>query len=124
MKRTDYRDVAKDLAQALGMNYVFGVEFFEVDRLGDLGLQQIQLEDPDLTQQLREELRPDPARYLGLHGSAILSRYAGFIDTEMAAARSGPNLPPAQVAARALEESSRGSITYWPMNAPGRFMMP
>src|SRR5580700_3664507 len=24
---------------------------------------------------MRKELRPDPARYLGLHGSAILSRY-------------------------------------------------
>ena len=34
MKRTDYRDVAKELAHTLGMNYVFGVEFIEVDRLG------------------------------------------------------------------------------------------
>jgi endonuclease/exonuclease/phosphatase family metal-dependent hydrolase len=75
MKRTDYRDVAKDLAQALDMNYVFAVEFVEVDRLDDLGLDQIQLEDPALTQQMREDLKPDPARYRGLHGSAILSRY-------------------------------------------------
>ena len=73
MKRTDYRDVAKDLAQALGMNYVFGVEFVEVDRLDDLGIQKVQLEDPALTQQMHEELTPDPARYLGLHGSAILT---------------------------------------------------
>ncbi|MGD0298719.1 MAG: endonuclease/exonuclease/phosphatase family protein [Bryobacteraceae bacterium] len=75
MKRTDYRDVARDLAQALGMNYVFGVEFVEVDRLEDLGLENYQLEDRALTQQIREDLAPDPARYLGLHGSAILSRY-------------------------------------------------
>ena len=75
MKRTDYRDVAKDLARALGMNYVFGVEFVEVDRLDDLGMEKIQLEDPSLAQQMREDLTPDPARYLGLHGSAILSRY-------------------------------------------------
>ncbi len=75
MKRTDYRDVARDLAQALGMNYVFGVEFVEVDRLDDLGLERIELEDPALTRQIREDLRPDPAKYLGLHGSAILSRY-------------------------------------------------
>jgi endonuclease/exonuclease/phosphatase family metal-dependent hydrolase len=75
MKRTEYRDVARDLAHALGMNYVFGVEFVEVDRLDDLGLEKVQLEDPALTQQLREELKPDPARYLGLHGNAILSRY-------------------------------------------------
>jgi endonuclease/exonuclease/phosphatase family metal-dependent hydrolase len=75
MKRTDYRDVTRDLAHALGMNYVFGVEFVEVDRLDDLGLEKIQLEDPALTQQIREELKPDPTRYLGLHGNAILSRY-------------------------------------------------
>ncbi|MGP0076301.1 MAG: endonuclease/exonuclease/phosphatase family protein [Bryobacteraceae bacterium] len=75
MKRTEYRDVTRDLAHALEMNYVFGVEFVEVDRLDDLGLEKIQLEDPALTQQMREELKPDPARYLGLHGNAILSRY-------------------------------------------------
>ena len=38
MKRTDYRDVAKELAHVLNMNYVFGVEFVEVDRLDDLGI--------------------------------------------------------------------------------------
>jgi endonuclease/exonuclease/phosphatase family metal-dependent hydrolase len=75
MKRTDYRDIARDLAHALGMNYAFGVEFVEVDRLDDLGLDDFQMEDPALTEQMREELKPDPARYLGLHGSAILSRY-------------------------------------------------
>jgi hypothetical protein len=30
---------------------------------------------PALTQEIREDLSPDPARYRGLHGSAILSRY-------------------------------------------------
>jgi endonuclease/exonuclease/phosphatase family metal-dependent hydrolase len=75
MKRTDYRDVAGELARDLGMNYVFGVEFVEVDRLVDLGLDPVQLEDPIQAQQMQEELRADPARYLGLHGSAILSRY-------------------------------------------------
>lgn len=75
MKRTDYRDVAKDLAHALGMNYAFGVEFIEVDRLENLGLDNAQLEDPVLNEQLREDLMPDRQRYLGLHGSAILSRY-------------------------------------------------
>ena len=75
MKRTDYRDVARDLAQALGMNYAFGVEFVEVDRLDNLGIEEVELDDPALTRQMRDELRPDPARYLGLHGNAILSRY-------------------------------------------------
>jgi endonuclease/exonuclease/phosphatase family metal-dependent hydrolase len=74
-KRTDYRDNARDLARALGMNYAFGVEFIEVDRLEDLGLEEVQLEDADLARKMREELKPDPSRYLGLHGNAILSRY-------------------------------------------------
>jgi endonuclease/exonuclease/phosphatase family metal-dependent hydrolase len=75
MKRTDYRDVAGDLAHALGMNYAYGVEFVEVDRLDDLGLERVQLEDPALAQKMGDELKPDPARYRGLHGNAILSRY-------------------------------------------------
>jgi endonuclease/exonuclease/phosphatase family metal-dependent hydrolase len=74
-KRTDYRDVTRDLAHALGMNYAFGVEFVEVDRLDDLGLESAQLEDSALARRMREELKPDPARYRGLHGNAILSRY-------------------------------------------------
>lgn len=75
MKRTDYRDVARDLAHALGMNYVFGVEFVEVDRLEDLGFDKVQLDDPELADKLQTELQPDPTRYKGLHGNAILSRY-------------------------------------------------
>ena len=52
MKRTDYRDVARDLAHALGMNYAFGVEFVEVDRLDDLGLERVTLEDSHLAQKM------------------------------------------------------------------------
>jgi endonuclease/exonuclease/phosphatase family metal-dependent hydrolase len=75
MKRTDYLDVTRELARVLGMNYVFGVEFVEVDRLDDLGVEKVQLDDPALAKQMQEELKPDPARYLGLHGNTILSRY-------------------------------------------------
>lgn len=75
MKRTEYRDVARELAHALGMNYAYGVEFVEVDRLDDLGLDKVELDDPELAQRMQAELKPDPARYQGLHGNAILSRY-------------------------------------------------
>lgn len=75
MKRTDYRDIARELAHDLGMNYVFGVEFVEVDRLEDLGIDKVQMEDPVLAQELKQDLEPDSSRYLGLHGNAILSRY-------------------------------------------------
>ena len=33
VKRTDYRNVTRELAAALQMNYAFGVEFVEVDPL-------------------------------------------------------------------------------------------
>jgi endonuclease/exonuclease/phosphatase family metal-dependent hydrolase len=52
MKRTGYRDVTRELAAALRMNYAFGVEFVEVDGLDG-----------------------DPERYRGVQGTAILSRY-------------------------------------------------
>lgn len=49
MKRTDYRDVAREMAETLGMNYVYGVEFVEVDGLEDLGTESSHLENPELT---------------------------------------------------------------------------
>jgi endonuclease/exonuclease/phosphatase family metal-dependent hydrolase len=78
MKRSDYHDVARDLASALKMNYVYGVEFAEIDPL-KLGTEQLTTDDvgsdKDLQQTLNGELKADPSRYKGLHGSAILSRY-------------------------------------------------
>ena len=51
----------------------------------------------------------DAARIeLRKQGTQVIGVYAGFIDTEMAAARSGPKMPPAQVAARALEGVESG----------------
>ena len=78
MGRSGYRDVARALASALRMNYVYGVEFAEVDPL-KLGTDQLTADDvgndKELQQTLNAELKADPARYKGLHGSAILSRY-------------------------------------------------
>jgi hypothetical protein len=75
MKRTDYRDVARDLAESLHMNYVYGVEFVEVDSLEDLGTEGSHLENAELASKMDDDLKPDPARYRGLHGNAILRRY-------------------------------------------------
>lgn len=74
MKRTRYADVAQELAKATGMNYAFGVEFVEVDRLYT-GDEQIEMETPERTKALSEDLRADSERYLGLHGNAVLSRF-------------------------------------------------
>jgi endonuclease/exonuclease/phosphatase family metal-dependent hydrolase len=75
MKRTDYRNVAADLASALGMNYAYGVEFVEVDPIA-LGIEQFEELTPEQRAQLHGEIKVDQARYRGLHGNAILSRFS------------------------------------------------
>jgi endonuclease/exonuclease/phosphatase family metal-dependent hydrolase len=74
MSRTEYRDVARELAQALRMNYAFGVEFVEVDRL-ELGLERLTAPEDAQRQELERAFEVDPFRYRGLHGTAVLSRY-------------------------------------------------
>jgi hypothetical protein len=75
MKRTDYRDVAHELARALHMNYAYGVEFVEADPVFDLVTEKVHLPDAQADQHLQEDLSVDRDRYHGLHGTAILSRY-------------------------------------------------
>jgi hypothetical protein len=75
MKRTGYRDVARELAAALHMNYVYGVEFVEVDPVFDLGIEQVHLPDAQRDLRLQQDLQVNRQRYRGLHGTAILSRY-------------------------------------------------
>ncbi len=74
MKRTDYRNIAADLASSLGMNYAYGVEFVEVDPIA-LGLEKFEELTPEGRKKLTAEISIDPVRYRGLHGSAILSRF-------------------------------------------------
>ncbi|MBV8632183.1 MAG: hypothetical protein JOZ83_14745, partial [Silvibacterium sp.] len=72
--RTEYRDVARDLAQALKMNYAYGVEFLEVDPL-NLGLEKVEMEDKEAQADIQRSFDVDKSRYLGMHGTAVLSRY-------------------------------------------------
>ena len=74
LKRTNYRNVAKELATAMQMNYVFGVEFVEVDPL-TLGTDTLEGETSADKAQMVENLSVDKTRTLGLHGTAILSRF-------------------------------------------------
>ncbi len=75
VKRTDYRDVARDLAAALGMNYAYGVEFVEIDPL-NLGTETFEgVKDPSERAALVKETAVDKNRAQNLHGTAILSRY-------------------------------------------------
>jgi endonuclease/exonuclease/phosphatase family metal-dependent hydrolase len=75
MKRSDYLPVVKDLADALKMNWAYGVEFIEVDPKV-LGLQSFaKVENADERKELENLFSVDKDRVLGLHGTAILSRY-------------------------------------------------
>ncbi len=75
MKRSDYQDVVKDLADALKMNWAYGVEFVEVDPK-ILGTQSFaNVENQGERKELEDLFSVDKTRLLGLHGSAILSRY-------------------------------------------------
>lgn len=87
LNRTRFRNVAKELAEALNMNYAWGAEFVEVDPITmgidqHLVIQEVEetykdraQEKQDIVNYIRGVMKPDPARYKGLHGSAILSRY-------------------------------------------------
>jgi endonuclease/exonuclease/phosphatase family metal-dependent hydrolase len=93
VNRTLFRNVAAELAGSLNMNYAYGVEFVEVDPINmglerDVLVQEVEeswhpdAEDrkgqenkAEMLDWLRRVMTPDPKRYHGLHGSAILSRY-------------------------------------------------
>ncbi len=74
LKRTNYRNVVKDLAAAMRMNYAFGVEFVEVDPL-NLGIETLEGETSESKDEMLRNLAVDKSRTLGLHGTAILSRF-------------------------------------------------
>jgi endonuclease/exonuclease/phosphatase family metal-dependent hydrolase len=74
LKRTDYRNVARDLAASLQMNYAYGVEFVEVDPV-TLGTETLEGETSSDKEEMVRNFAVDRSRTLGLHGTAILSRF-------------------------------------------------
>lgn len=74
LKRTDYRNVAMELAAALRMNYAYGVEFVEVDPIA-LGTEEFEEVSNEDRTKLKTQIAVDKSRYRGLHGTAILSRF-------------------------------------------------
>jgi endonuclease/exonuclease/phosphatase family metal-dependent hydrolase len=74
MKRTEYREVVRELADALGMNWAYGVEFLEIDPV-NLGTEPFEDTEVAESAKLQEMLSVDKERFRGLHGSAVLSRY-------------------------------------------------
>jgi endonuclease/exonuclease/phosphatase family metal-dependent hydrolase len=74
MKRTKYVDVTRSLAKALHFNYVYGVEFIELERLY-LGEKKLDLIANSRDHDPKELFGVDPRRYEGLEGATVLSRY-------------------------------------------------
>jgi endonuclease/exonuclease/phosphatase family metal-dependent hydrolase len=75
IKRTGYREVIRELGEALNMNWAYGVEFIEIDPI-TLGNEQFEeIEDEAERKHLVADLQVDQDRLKALHGTAILSRY-------------------------------------------------
>jgi endonuclease/exonuclease/phosphatase family metal-dependent hydrolase len=72
IKRSDYRNVAADLADALGMNYAFGTQFIE---LSPIQIKEKVEPENEGEKEIVDLIEVDPARYKGLQGIAILSRF-------------------------------------------------
>ena len=74
VKRSGYRDAARDFAQALQMNYAYLPEYVEVDPVL-LGTETIPFEEGTADVEATAHYAVDPTRYKGLFGCAVLSRY-------------------------------------------------
>lgn len=70
--RMNYENVPRELARLLHMNYVFGVEFIE---LNDIYVWQKKLGSHQPAAENRQKFGEDPSRDLGMEGTAMLSRY-------------------------------------------------
>lgn len=72
VSRTGYRHVAADLAKKLKMSFAYGVQFIELSPVA-LSLEPLYEAGDERDSRGRTEF--DVARYKGLHGVAILSRF-------------------------------------------------
>lgn len=73
MPRTGYKNIPEELAQAMGFNYAYGVEFLEVDPV-HLGIEDYKWSEEQFLFP-NETYTVNKDNYKGLHGNAILSRY-------------------------------------------------
>jgi endonuclease/exonuclease/phosphatase family metal-dependent hydrolase len=74
VKRSDYVNAPKKLAESLDMNYAYGAAYLEIDP-AYLGTEVMKFEGGTVDQDAMDYYRADPARYKGLFGVAVLSRY-------------------------------------------------
>jgi endonuclease/exonuclease/phosphatase family metal-dependent hydrolase len=75
VKRSEYREVVKELAETLNMNWAYGVEFLEIDSK-QLGTDTFEDKESDADRaKLLAEFSVDKDKVRALHGHAVLSRY-------------------------------------------------
>ncbi len=74
MKRSNYLDATKVLAEALNMNYVYGTGYLEIDTL-NLGTEKFADEKGVEDKELQKMFEVEPEKYRGLFGTSVLSRY-------------------------------------------------
>ncbi len=74
VSRSGYIDAARELAQALNMNYAYGPEQLEIDPV-IMGTEKILHSDGSIDQEATQHYKADPEKYKGVFGSAVLSRY-------------------------------------------------
>lgn len=74
VKRSDYVNATKMLADALQMNYSFATEQLEIDPVV-LGVDHILTEDGQIDTEAEAYYKADPEKYLGAFGVAVLSKY-------------------------------------------------
>ncbi len=76
IKRSKYYNAAAEIAKTLKMNYAYAAQYLEVDPV-TLGTEVLEFEEDDkaIEAEAREFFEVDPAKFKGVFGSAVMSRY-------------------------------------------------
>lgn len=74
IKRSKYKDAAKEIAKALNMNYAYAPQYLEVDPV-TLGIEEIDFEEGEVDKEAMDFYSVDQSKYKGVFGSAVLSKY-------------------------------------------------
>lgn len=74
MKRSGYMNAARELAEAMNMNYVYAPQYLEIDPVR-LGTENIYTNEGIIDTEATAHYKVDPDKYKGLFGGAVLSRY-------------------------------------------------
>lgn len=74
MKRSHYLDAPREMAQALKMNYAYAPQYLEIDPVR-FGSEKLLMHDGTGDKEAQDYYYENPAKFKGVFGSAVLSRY-------------------------------------------------